>query len=134
MLKRRSATLRDLVVRAGLGKALEVKVVDTFDFYPAPNGFVPMKERKEFALGPNEDHLHSLFCIVQRTGNEHIVRAVKQRMADLRVDNGPLVTRLADQLSSGSAVEGRLSPGHYGVAHANFTTDSIRDALRAVEN
>jgi hypothetical protein len=132
LLKRRDRMLKNLVMRAGLAKTLAIKVVDTFDFYPSPTGFIPMKNRTEFTLGPNEDHLHSLFCVVQRTGNEHIVRDLRRRLAELRIGNHEVVAELADRLSSGAPIEGRLSAGHYGIAHANFTTDSIRDALRAV--
>jgi hypothetical protein len=134
LLKRRDRMLKNLALRAGLGKALAIKVVDTFDFYPSPTGFVPMKDREEFTLGPNEDHLHSLFCVIQRTGNEHIARDVRRRLAELRLRNQEVVVELADQVSRGVPIEGRLSAGHYGVEYANFTTDSIRTALRAVEN
>ena len=134
LVKQHAQTLRKVVVRAGLTKALALKLVDTFDFYPSAAGFVPMKEREEFALGPNEDHLHSLFCVVQCTGNEHIARDVQRRMTDLRVSNASLVRQLIQRVSAGQPVEGRLSAGHYGIPHANFTTESIRIALRAVEN
>ena len=134
VLKRHNRMLKGLALRAGLGRALSLKVVDTFDFYPTPTGFIPMKNREEFPLGPNEDHLHSLFCMVQRTGNEHIGRNLRRRLAELGLRNEGLVAGLADRLSSGVPIEGRLSAGHYGVAYANFTTDAIRAALRAVEN
>jgi hypothetical protein len=133
-LKRRDRMLRNLVVRAGLGRALAVKVVDTYDFYPSPTGFVPMKERKEFSSGSNEDHLHSLFCIVQRTGNEHIARDLRNKLGQLALQNPTVVSRLLGQVTSRVPVEGRLSAGHYDVPHANFTTDSIRDSLSALEN
>jgi hypothetical protein len=133
-LKRRERVLRDLATRFGLSKTLALKVVDTFDFYPSPIGFVPMKEREEFALGPNEDHLHSLFCILQRTGNEQIGRDVQKKLGELEVVNPALVGKLTDQMSAGKPIEAKLSSGHYGIAHANFTTSSIRNALRAVEN
>jgi hypothetical protein len=133
-LKRRDRVLRKLVVRAGLGNALAVKVVDTHDFYPSPTGFVPMKQREEFPLGSNEDHLQSLFCIVQRTGNEQIARNLLGRVDQLALKNPATVVRLAGQVTSGTPVEGRLSAGHYDLPHANFTADSIRESLNALEN
>jgi hypothetical protein len=133
-VKRRDAELKKMAGRLGLTRALSLKIVDTFDFYPSQTGFIPMKVRKEFARGPNDDHLHSLFCIVQRTGNEHIARNLKRRLDVLRLGNEPLVRKLVDELSSGVPIEARLSSGHYGVPHANFTTDSIRTALRGMES
>lgn len=128
-LKQRAAGLRRLAARAGLAKALELKVIDTFDFRPAEGGFVGMKERDEFPRGPNADHLRSLFHILQETGNAELGEIVERRLADGDVADPELVRELLQKLASGEPIEGRLSDGHYGVAHANFRRADIERAL-----
>lgn len=129
----REESLRRLAVRAGLRKRLDLKVVDSFDFYPENAGFGVTRHRTEFALGPNEDHLHSVFHVVQQTGNEHLAAEIRRVLATGKLNhNRDTVERLLSRLQRGEPIEGRLSPGHHGVANMNFTRDDVKRALGAV--
>ncbi|HSO33790.1 MAG TPA: hypothetical protein VLT33_14755 [Labilithrix sp.] len=132
MFKGREAQLRDLAVKLGLRKRLDLKVVESFDFAPGDGGFQVMRERKEFELGPNEDHLCSVFHVVQQTGNERLARTVRRAIDQGKVRAGrPVVERLLAQLEKGTPIEGKLSDGHYGLPYANFTREDIERALSA---
>lgn len=127
-----SNRLREVAVRMGLTKTLDLKVIDSFDFFPTERGFQVMRERKEFGLGPTEDHLHSVFHVIQQTGNEHLGRVVQRQL-----DRGSVtvaratVERLLADLNRGTPIEGRLSPNHYNISYANFTRDDVHRALKA---
>jgi hypothetical protein len=129
----REAQLRKLAMRLGLRKRLELKVVESFDYYPAPGGFRVMRERKEFERGPNEHHVASVFHVLQETGNEHLAANVRRA-----IDAGIVKTakaealRLLPLLERGTPIAGKLSAGHFDVPYANFTRDDIDRALRAV--
>ncbi len=131
-LKKNEATLKRLARRAGLVEALDLKIVEYFDFYPVEEGFQGMKERREFARGPNEDYLYSFFHILQRTGNEGLAPAVQRRLdSGAPLDNPRLIKARLDDLRAGRPIEGRLSEGHYGIPHANFSAESIERSLGA---
>lgn len=126
-----AAALRDLAVRAGLRGALDLKVVESYDFHPAEAGFAVMPERKEFELGPNEDHLHSVFHVLQRTGNEHLGRVVRRQLDAGAIGAArSVVEMLLGELERGRPIEGRLSSGHHGIPYANFTRDDVLRSLR----
>jgi hypothetical protein len=127
----REESLREIARRMGLARKLELKIVEYFDFYPTNDGFKGMRVRKEFELGPNEDHLHSVFHLVQKTGNDSLATDLGDRVARIAdsVCRRRAESLLAD-LRAGRAIEGRLSRNHHGVAHANFTRDDIRRSLR----
>lgn len=130
----REEKLRRLAVKLRLRQALQVKVVESFDYHPSEQGFVVMRDRKEFGLGPNEDHVCSVLHVVQRTGNEHLARNVRRAIDRGAVRTArPTLERLLRDLEKGTPIEGRLSPGHYDVPYANFTRDEIRSALKAVK-
>jgi hypothetical protein len=132
LLKRNSAALRTLAARTGLTRQLDLKVVNYFDYYPTGDGFRGMKDRTEFPRGPNEDYLYSLFHVLQQTGNERLASTVRQQLdASAAVLNKPLIEELISKLERGVAIEGRLSAGHYGVPHANFTRQDIERAIAA---
>jgi hypothetical protein len=132
MLKGREASLRQLAARVGLTRALDLKVIEYFDFYPTSAGFKGMKDRIEFGLGPNEDYLYSLFHILQQTDGEGLAPLVRARLeTDQPVSNAGLVRTLLDDLRSGRPIDGRLSHGHYNVTYANFTRADIEGALAA---
>jgi hypothetical protein len=132
VLQKNSATLRNLAVRAGLARKLELKVVEYFDFYPTAEGFRGIRERTEFERGPNEDYLYSLFHVMQVTGNDRLATVVERRLASGdRIENPHLVRRLVADLRGGSPIEGRLSATHYGVPRANFTREETERALAA---
>ena len=127
----REDQLRKLALRLGVGaKRLDLKVVDSFDYFPVEQGFEVMKERKEFALGPNADHVASVFHILQETGNEHLSKAVRRAVAEGRVTAGrSAVDANLALLEQGKKIEGRLSPGHTDLPYANFTREDIHRAL-----
>jgi hypothetical protein len=130
LLKRHERILRRLAAAAGLKKALDLKVVENFDFHPADGGFRTMRERVEFPRGPNEDYLHSLFHILQETGNEGLAPLVERQVAANPAPENPrLVEELLGKLRSGRPIEARLPPGHFGVPFANFTAREIERAL-----
>jgi hypothetical protein len=122
-------TIKRVGVRAGLAGTLDLKVVDTFDFYPTEGGFTGMPEREEFPYGPNEDFLHSLFHVVQETGNSALAPTIEATLAGGGIDQADLVRELLDRLRAGEPIRPRLSAGHYGVPHANFRRADIERAL-----
>lgn len=132
IFKGRETQLRDLAVKLGLRKRLDLKLNgDGFDFFPSEHGFRVMRERKEFQLGPNEDHLCSVFHVVQETGNERLARTVRRAIDQGKVHAGrPAVERLLAKLEKGTPIEGKLSDGHYGLPYANFTREDIERAIR----
>lgn len=130
----REKKLRELAVRLGLKRGLDLKVVESFDFYPDADGFKVIRDRKEFTLGPNEDHLCSVFHVVQQTGNEHLARTVRRSLDTGKVTTGrPVVERLVAQLERGKPIEGKLSSTHYDVPTMNFTRAEIERALAALK-
>lgn len=132
VMQANQAALRGLAVRAGLAGALDVKVVEYFDFYPTAEGFKGIRDRKEFERGPNTDYLFSLFHILQQTGNEDLAQIVEQRLESSdNVENRDLLQKLIRMLQAGEPIEGRLSEGHHGIPFANFKTEDIERALKA---
>jgi hypothetical protein len=130
----RERQLRKLAIRLGLKKGLEIKVVDSFDFYPVEEGFNVTRERVEFALGPNEDHVRSVFHVVQETGNEALSRTIRRTLDAGTITTGrPIVEKLVGELERGTPIEGRLSPGHYDVPHMNFTREQVLRSLAALK-
>jgi hypothetical protein len=126
----REERLRRILVPLGLAKALELKVVQDFDFFPAGQGFRSMKERREFPLGPNRDYLSSLFHIIQRTGNESLAPIVEEQLR-YEVHDRVAVDKLLRALDSGTPIEPRLSDGHSNQPQANFTKQQLRQSLEA---
>lgn len=126
--------LRHVASKLGLTRALDLKVVENFDYYPTEGGFRNIEDRLEFALGPNEDHLHSLFHLIQKTGNDSLAPLLEQRLAAGLASAETVRSLLAD-LKSGRSIAGRLSDGHYTVPYANFSTRDIEQsvALAATE-
>ena len=131
IVQRNADSLRRVVTRLGLGGQLEIKEAEFFDFYPTADGFVGMEHREEFPRGPNSDYLHTLFHILQETGNARLADLVQEQVERAKVDDVTLARRLLADLEAGTPIEGRLSEGHYGVPHANFTREAIEQALAA---
>lgn len=118
----------------GLRSALQLNVVESFDFYPVEDAFKVMRVRQEFGLGPTEDHVQSVLHILQETGNEHLARVVRRQLErGLVVEGRAAVERLLPDLERGRPLEGKLSSGHYDLPFANFTRDDTLRALRALE-
>ncbi len=132
-LKNKEAALRSLGGRLGLAKWLDLKMVRYFDFYPTPEGFKGMSQRKEYALGPNDDYLQSLFHILQQTGNEALLSLIEQRLASGQLVLNPgLVEKLAGDLKTQRPIQGKLSNCHLAIPHANFTKKDIDRTLVAL--
>jgi hypothetical protein len=129
--------LSNLVARTGLRKTLQLNVIESFDFFPTPPGhggeaFTVMPVREEFALGPNADHVASVFHILQETGNEHLGRNIRAQLdRGVIVEGREPVERLLPDLERGRPIDGKLSDGHYDRPFANFTRDDVMRALRA---
>ena len=134
IIRRHGNKLTKLTTALGLRTALQLNVVDSFDFFPVENGFEVMRERKEFALGPNADHVCSVFHVLQQTGNEHLVRVMRRQLdRNVILEGREVVERLLPDLERGRPIDGKLSEGHYNLPFANFTRDDMRRALRALE-
>jgi len=132
LIRGREQALRKIVKQLGLAKALDVKTVESFDFYPVADGFAVMKEREEFELGPNDDHVASLFYILQRSGNAPLIELIEERLASNDVGRGrAAVERHLARFREGEQIGPKLSPGHYDRPDANFTGEAIREALEA---
>lgn len=124
--------LRDVAVKLGLREAFDLKVVESYDFYPTAEGFQVMPVRQEFGLGPVEDHLHSVFHVVQQTGNEHLEGVIRRTVAEHRLPMTMTLEGLLADLARGRPIEGKLSSMHHGIPYANFTRDDVWSALRAL--
>lgn len=132
LVQKNSDLLKKVARSAGMTKQLDLKVVEYFDFYPTPEGFRGIKERKEFERGPNADYLPSLFQVIQETGNEQMVPLLKQQLESGQpLENPELLKDLIRKLESGQAIEGRLSSTHYGIGRANFSRHDLEVALGA---
>lgn len=130
MFQNNSRLLRRLAIRVGLKRQLELKASEYLDFYPACDGLRGMRERKEFALGPNEDYLASLFHIIQQTGNASLASLIREKLAGREaIVNQSLVEQYVTDLEQDHPVKGRLSPTHYGVVYANFSKEDVNNAL-----
>jgi hypothetical protein len=129
ILKQNSRALRTALIRLGLTRALDLKVVEYFDFFPVAGGFQAMKERKEFDLGPNEDYLFSLFHVISGTGNAALAPIVERTLAGGAVTKAALVSELLARLRADQPIEGKLSPGHYDIPFANYRSADIKRGL-----
>jgi hypothetical protein len=135
VLKRHDKSLRRLAVRAGLAKPFDLKVVSYFDYYPTAKGFKGMQKRMEFPRGPNEDYLHSVFHVIQETGNDGFAPLIEQQLdrGTAAFANPQLIRQLLRDLRQGRPIEGRLSACHLNVPHATFTTETIERTLALLE-
>ncbi len=134
-LKKNEQILRRWALSAGLAKNLALKIVSYFDFYPTLQGFKGMKERLEFGLGPNEDFLHSLFHILQRTQNDSLASLIEQHLEAGKIpfSNPGKIRELLKDLKAGRPIEGKLSECHLGVPHATFKSREIEQAAQAAQ-
>jgi len=129
ILQRNSARLRQAADRIGLSNALELKLVEFFDFHPSADGFIGMRDRIEFPLGPNADYLASLFHVLQATDNDDLGPVIADAAERRKVSDREVLNHLVRDLREGTAIEPHLSPGHTGVQFANFTRAEIETAL-----
>ena len=131
-LKKNEKRLRKAARRLGLAKQLDMKVVEYFDYFPVENGFRGMQERQEFALGPNSEHLRSLFHVIQRTGNAHLAPLLRDALELAAPATRASAASLLDDLTHDRPIFGFLSEGHFNIPFANFTKTEIEHALRAL--
>jgi hypothetical protein len=130
VIQENASSLRSLANRLGLRKQLDLNVIEYFDFYPSDDGFVGMRERQEFPLGPNENYLKSLFHTIQATGNSRLAPLLRRCLQFASARTREVGNRLVDDLEHDRPIEAVLSPGHYNLPHANFTRAMIDRALR----
>ena len=130
LINRNSSRLREIGKSLGLAKSLELKSVEYFDFYPCSNGFKGIKDREEFPLTTNEDYLASLFHIIQETENDAVIEIIERKLdGNEEISDRERVRLHIDNIRKGNRVPGRLSPEHYNVAGANFSSAEIFRAL-----
>ena len=129
VIKKNEKLLRAAVKRLGLTKRLDLKVIEYFDYFPVPaaegTGFRGMRERQEFALGPNEHHLKSFFHTLQQTDNAQLAPLARRSLAACAASTRALGEPLVDALEKGRPIHGHLSEGHFGIPFANFTKQEI---------
>jgi hypothetical protein len=123
----REQSLRELGARLGLTRALELKVPRYFDYCPAGGRFRGLRDRSELPLGPNEDFLHSLFHVLQATGQVELGRSIENHLD--KVENRALAEGLLRDLRAGRPIQSRLSPGHFGRERFHFTGEAVTRAL-----
>lgn len=131
LFRHREETLRRIAVRLGAARALDLKMVEYFDFCPTGSGFQGLRERREFPRGSNGDYLVSLFHVLQTTRHENLIPRIQSHLRTGRIEDPENVKQLVRDLGEGRPIESRLSPGHFEQPHANFTKDEIRRALAA---
>lgn len=130
LLQKNHKRLREMAVKVGMAKSLDLKVVNYFDFYPTCDGFRGIKDRSEFERISNEDYLASLFHIIQETNNEHLSTLIREKLeSDEQIDDRATVKKYLADLESGVKIEGKLSDVHYTIPTANFTREQILQAL-----
>jgi len=110
--------------------------MEYFDYFPAENGLKGMRERLQFQRGPNADYLHTLFHVIQATGNARLGEILRDRLTnDPDVENRPLILRLLDDLGAGRPIPFRFSAGlHDPVKHMNFAAADIERCLAQINS
>jgi len=136
LLKKNEYRLRAVAEKLGITglfvRAIGLKLLEALDFYPADDGFHAIPERQEFDKGPNEDHLHSLFSVLQHTKNEGLAVLIEERMAaEPALENRATLVKLLDDLRAGRPIEGRLSACHLELPNAMFPQAAVERALAA---
>jgi hypothetical protein len=135
MLKKNEKLLRKAAQKTGLdrfaARALDVKLIEYYDYFPVADGFRGMRERQEYERGPNEDHLCSLFHVLQRTQHEDLGELVQDRLRVGGVEQPLLVEQLLDRLKAGKPIEGKLSRCHLDLPHTTFTKQDVERSLHA---
>ena len=132
ILRGREDMLRKVVERLGISQALAVNTFKYVDYYPVEGGFKGMKERIQFALGPNEDFLPSFFHILQQTKNDELASVVADVVSRAKVTNPDIVRSLVADLRSGRDIPYRFSPGIHRLDHMNFKTDAMECSLAPI--
>jgi hypothetical protein len=133
VLKRHEEKLRHLAVALGVAGRLDLKVIEYHDYYPTPDGFQGMRERKEYERGPNEDHLQSLFHVLQETGNQALAKVIERQIASgRRFTNHALIEKLLADLHRDVPIEGRLSACHLDVPHSTFRKADVERTLNVL--
>ena len=129
--------LKSIANLFGLKKTLAIKSENYLDFYPVIGGFKGIKERSEveFSRGPKSDYLHSLFHIIQKTGNANVILKMNKdhlfsNNPDLTSQDKYLINEFINDLKEKKTILSRLTEElHYGFPRANFTNESILKAI-----
>ena len=134
-IQKNKEIMKQIARCTGATDLLEIQRMEYFDFYPTETGFKGMKKRVEIPLGPNEDHLQSLFHVLQQTQNDSLAPMVEQHLhsGKVRLENGPKIKQLLQDLKTGRPIEGRLSDCHRGITHTTFGSREIERAVKASE-
>mgnify|MGYP000880151112 CR=1 FL=1 len=129
----REKTLRDLALKLGLRKTLDLKTCEYYDYYPADGAFKGMRQRVQFERGPNEDYLQSFFNVLQETGNERLIPLIFESIDGKKIDNPETVRRFAADLRAGKRIPNKYSAGiHTNVPHMNFrAADVVKNLPRS---
>jgi hypothetical protein len=127
-LEARREWLEKIVRRFRLSAALGLNAEGYFDFYPVEDGFKGMRRRIQFQRGPNEDFLHTLFHILQQTGNENLAPDGRP-VAGVPVENPRLIEQLGRDLRRGVPIACRFSEGLHWLDHMNFRVEQIEKSL-----
>jgi hypothetical protein len=131
-LKANEKALKATAKALGLAKSLDLKIPEYFDYYPTAEGFVAVRERKEHDLGPNADHLQSLFHLIQGTGNAALADDVERTLnSGAKIENAQLVRSLIADLRARRPIEGKISDCHLKESHLKFTSEEIESAVNA---
>lgn len=131
VLRGREKKLKDLALKLGLRKTLDLKVPEYFDYYPVPDsagttGFYGMRKRAQFERGPNEDYIQSFFNVQQETGNEKLLPFIFECIDGKKIDNPELVRRYAADVRAGKRIPNKYSEGiHTNVPHMNFRAAAV---------
>lgn len=106
-----------------------VNPIEYFDFYPTDEGMFGMENRIEYERGPVQDYLTSLFYLIQKTGNSHLVPEIKAHVGTGKLRDEAHVHELVAKLELGQPIDGKLSDCHFDVGHINFTRDQVLTAI-----
>jgi hypothetical protein len=132
VLKANEKALKSAAKALGVAKTFDLKIPEFFDYYPTAEGFIAVQERKEHDLGPNADHLCSVFHVIQGTGNEALADDVNRVIdSGVQLENAPLLRQLVADLRSGKPIEGRVSDCHLTESHLKFTSEATEAAVAA---
>ncbi len=134
LIKHNEDRLRELAKRVGVARALDLNLIDYFDFYPVEGGFRGMRDRQEFSRGPCADHLHSLFHVLQSTKQSELGATLVERQLNTGAHFAErlLIEKLLADLRAGRPIAGKLSDCHLNLFHTRFNKLEIEQSLRAV--
>jgi hypothetical protein len=130
LIQANTKKLKELALKFGLRRALDLKVANYYDYFPADGGFCGMLERKQFERGPNTDYLQSLVSILQSTNNERLVGLIERAARGGALENSAHVGTLVARLERGERISPKFSEGlHLDIPHMNFKAEAILQSV-----